>query len=143
MRYPVSPVLIATALLTSCGTEADRSKEPIKAFFIDGGPPAAAKLGDRILAEGRLRRVRNGFYVVDSRTVYGKYTDDFCMRLEGTDRYWSPKRWQAAILADGKTVVAVTGKVAIRFPPIVPPGSGEDFHVSCDGGMTVEGIVVR
>ena len=139
MRWPRA-LLVPAALLASCNPAAPGASDPVRTVLRYGGPPARVAMGERIRAEGRMRKAANGYYAIDGKAGTGRSANFFCVRLEGSNRFWSATAWQAARFAPGKTLVTVTGKVALPRPRIAPANSPADSMTSCLFGMTAERI---
>ncbi len=136
-RFALSLVLLS-AVLTSCSGQAEK-RSPVATVVKNQGSPKTLHMGERVTVEGRLFEVDGKPEVLRYSVGTGARAREDCALVRGLDDGQWILRWKANWLADGKTLVAVTGIVLDeRFPTY--PTVGQHTQQNCSFALQTEKI---
>jgi hypothetical protein len=125
-------------LLTACGSDPGEPKPKI--MLKHNGPPVDWKVGDRILAEGKLGRTPDAAYILQITTGTGRQMNSDCLLLLGMERLGILSQVKATIFSRTGHLLTVTGYSENRLPRYSRPDGVQHTHRTCVADLVVEDL---
>ena len=126
---------LASLLTASCNRSPD---EPVTKFINENGKPISWTTGDRIRAEGRIRRISNSVYILVSHSRVKHHTTENCLLIRGLGYFWTPDSIKISLVSDTARLVALTGKST----EAVPRYASVTDNNACNADIVVDRVTI-